>query len=101
MGSPGVPFCACIARDLFLPALGGRQGHFPQSCRYPAYVSRVPLALAGVPVVFALLPVAIGYGSWGLLWWRWGQDSECVALENRDEFVGRIILDAGEAWQTR
>lgn len=26
---------------------------------------------------------------------------ECVALENRDEFWGSIILDQGEAWQTR
>lgn len=29
------------------------------------------------------------------------QDKECVVLESRDEFVGRIILDWREAWQIR
>lgn len=40
--------------------------------------------------------MASACGSWYLLWWGWGEDTKCVALGNRGEFGGGIILDQGE-----
>lgn len=46
--------------------------------------------------------MASACGSWYLLWWGWGEDTECVALGNRGEFGGGIILDQGkDKWDSK